>query len=152
MTTSNKTVEGEKECRKCGKVKPLKKYYSHPATKDRHLGMCIKCKLKYFRKRYAENRENELEYSRKYSKTERGKKAKINNNRKMYKKYPEKYKARAMFHYYLKTGKIKKEDCEFCGKKAQAHHDDYSKPLDVRWLCPYHHRKVEGRLAEYYQI
>jgi ribosomal protein S27AE len=29
--------------------------------------------------------------------------------------------------------------CSKCGAKAQAHHDDYKKPLDVRWLCPKHH-------------
>ena len=30
--------------------------------------------------------------------------------------------------------------CEVCGAtKAQAHHCNYSKPLDVRWLCPKHH-------------
>jgi hypothetical protein len=32
--------------------------------------------------------------------------------------------------------KLVKEPCESCGRQpAQAHHDDYSKPLEVRWLC-----------------
>lgn len=34
--------------------------------------------------------------------------------------------------------------CEVCGRtrNVDAHHDDYAKPLDVRWLCRSHHRKL----------
>jgi ribosomal protein S27AE len=40
----------------------------------------------------------------------------------------------------VQQGKIKRQPCEKCGvERAQAHHDDYSKPLEVRWLCPKHH-------------
>lgn len=32
--------------------------------------------------------------------------------------------------------------CEICGNtKTDAHHDDYSKPLEVRWLCRAHHKE-----------
>ena len=40
----------------------------------------------------------------------------------------------------LKSGALVRQSCEVCGaKKVDAHHDDYSKPLDVRWLCRRHH-------------
>lgn len=36
----------------------------------------------------------------------------------------------------LKSGKLIRQPCEICGDSpAQAHHDDYNKPLEVRWLC-----------------
>lgn len=40
----------------------------------------------------------------------------------------------------IKKGYIKKLPCEVCNKfPSMAHHDDYSKPLDIRWLCAKHH-------------
>jgi hypothetical protein len=37
--------------------------------------------------------------------------------------------------------------CEVCGSHpADAHHDDYTKPLDVRWLCEPHHMQVHRRI------
>ena len=45
----------------------------------------------------------------------------------------------------IRDGKLIRPDiCENCGvtgKKIQAHHEDYDKPLDVNWLCIPCHRK-----------
>lgn len=38
-----------------------------------------------------------------------------------------------------------RQPCEVCGAKADGHHDDYSKPLQVRWLCRKHHREVHRK-------
>ena len=64
------------------------------------------------------------------------------------KKNPEKIKAEAKLRYAVKTGKIKKPNiCSGCGlffpsRRLYAHHDDYNKPLEVRWFCPYCHRLI----------
>ena len=41
----------------------------------------------------------------------------------------------------VENGNIKKEPCEICetNENVLAHHDDYSKPFEVRWLCRKHH-------------
>ena len=41
------------------------------------------------------------------------------------------------------SGKIKRESCVICGnEKTVGHHYDYSKPLDVYWLCHKHHLEL----------
>jgi ribosomal protein S27AE len=45
----------------------------------------------------------------------------------------------------LRAGKLKKLPCEKCGSMfSEAHHDDYDKPLDVRWLCRVCHEEEHG--------
>ena len=46
----------------------------------------------------------------------------------------------------VRDGHIKRQSCRECGAKAQAHHHDYSKPLDVIWLCPKHHKAEHCRM------
>lgn len=55
-------------------------------------------------------------------------------------RYPEKYAAHSAVLVAVRSGRLLRRPCEVCGTEpAHAHHDDYSKPLDVRWLCPAHH-------------
>ena len=51
-------------------------------------------------------------------------------------------KASNLARLAVKRGKLKVGVCEVCGSTdVHGHHDDYSKPLEVRWLCPKHHRQ-----------
>ena len=50
-------------------------------------------------------------------------------------------KAREIFNHYMRDNHLERQPCEVCGAKAEAHHDDYDKPLEVRWLCFKHHRE-----------
>lgn len=57
-------------------------------------------------------------------------------------KYPNKHKAHWTVCNAMTNGRLAKQSCECCDAEiAHAHHDDYAKPLDVRWLCPSCHRK-----------
>lgn len=64
-------------------------------------------------------------------------------------KYPQKYKARLETIEAIRIGKLKRGNCEVCGKpNAQAHHSDYSKPLEVKWLCIKHHFELHKELRK----
>lgn len=68
------------------------------------------------------------------------------------KRYPERARARDLVQRAMRKGTLKRLPCEICGvehgaqlpdgrtAKVEGHHDDYSKPLDVRWLCTDHHK------------
>jgi hypothetical protein len=60
-----------------------------------------------------------------------------------YKNNTHKIVARNRVAYMLRIGKVKRENCKICGlTKSQAHHPDYSKPLEVIWLCSQHHKDL----------
>jgi hypothetical protein len=56
-------------------------------------------------------------------------------------------RARILMSHAIRRGELIREPCEICGKKADGHHDNYDKPLEVRWLCPKHHRAAHGKRA-----
>ena len=54
-------------------------------------------------------------------------------------RYPERYHARIAVHTAVANGKLVRLPC-LCGNpRSEAHHPDYSRPLDVEWLCRRHH-------------
>jgi len=55
-----------------------------------------------------------------------------------------KHRARKAAANAVRDGRLTRQPCEVCGRTetVEAHHDDYTKPLDVRWLCRPHHREL----------
>lgn len=81
----------------------------------------------------------------------RAKNLKRNPYFKIYNKNRDKIKVNARMAVYrsVKKGITIKQPCEKCySKKVQAHHEDYSKPLEVIWLCHKHHRDADNKIRK----
>ena len=66
------------------------------------------------------------------------------------KRYPEKVRARDILRKAVYEGRILKPNtCEICMKKSvkiEGHHEDYSLPYNVKWLCVKCHRNLHKEL------
>jgi ribosomal protein S27AE len=141
-----------KRCFRCTTVLPLSEFYKHPMMADGHLNKCKVCTkadatlnratktpeelAAYEKKRYEDPaRRKAIADSRKRArKKDPERYARYNRDDQL--RHPEKRAARKKVGNAIRDGRLVKQPCEVCGaKKVQAHHDDYSKPLEVRWLC-----------------
>lgn len=146
-------MEIKKTCFRCGEEKSILLFYPHKKMKDGYLNKCIGCTKSDVAVRYIEKRSEIRSYERsranlphrvkarkEYSLSEAGKQAHKRASAVYAKKYPSKRAAQIKVANALRDGRIKRMPCEICGElKAQAHHDDYTKPMDVRFLCTKHH-------------
>ena len=113
--------------------------------KDGHLNKCKKCCKRDALKNRIINIEKVREYDRIRSKEPHRRTHTTNNTRKWRLNNPEKWSAQKILHGALRKGKITKQSCCVCGSiKSQAHHEDYSKPLDVIWVCALHHHEIHA--------
>jgi hypothetical protein len=145
-----------KVCRECNVEQPLSEFYKHAAMGDGHLNKCKSCVKQRVNKHREENIEKAREYDRKramfphrvqarmkYIQTEQGKQSRKKSMEKYYVTYPMKHAAHVITGNAVRDKKIEKQTkCSECKstKKIEAHHDDYTKPLEVRWLCNACHR------------
>ena len=144
-----------KTCFKCGVSKPRCEFYRHPQMGDGLLGKCKACTkldvgIRYWIKRpeiqaYDRARSSlphRLEARKQYARTQMGRVAHARARRAWEQQFPEKIAAVRAVHRALRSGNLVRTPCEVCGEvRTEAHHDDYSKPLDVRWLCVRHHKE-----------
>lgn len=91
------------------------------------------------------NRPDRVAARQAYAQTERGRERINAGSYAWRERNPEKYKAHTTVNNAIRSGKLQRQGCEVCGEKAHAHHDDYDRPLDVRWLCHAHHREHHAR-------
>lgn len=131
-----------KPCIKCGETKPLDAFYKHPMMADGRLNKCADCVKSDVRA----NRAARLEYYRAYDraraniphrKADRIARAKA-NPRPRHEPDPIKRAARVALGNAVRDGTVKKApECEVCSVSGDlnGHHEDYSKPLEVIWVC-----------------
>ncbi len=132
----------EKNCTLCGQSKPLSEFYKAPGCKDGLANQCIPCVKARARIRQIVKKDEIRAYERKRSKLPHRVEARAKALQKEKEQRPERISARSAVTNAVRDGRLKKMDCAFCGSSnTVAHHHDYSKPLDVTWLCsPCHTR------------
>jgi hypothetical protein len=128
-------------CNKCEKSLPLTEFYK--GTKK-----CKDCTKKAVSLNYRKNKAHYQEYDMRRELTDHRKETKRKAQAKHRKSNPKKYKARMALNNAIRDKRMEKMPCESCGSaESQAHHEDYSKPFDVKWLCFKHHRELHGQIA-----
>lgn len=135
----------KKICFKCGREKEIKDFYTHPQMADGHLGKCKECTKRDEKLRRIGHPEKMQAYEKKRNTGDRLRLASA-RAKKWRIKYPERYAAHTALNNAIRDGKIKKLDtCEICGNTfhIHAHHTNYSRPLDVVWLCARCHGQIQ---------
>lgn len=134
----------EKTCSKCAASLPVSSFYKHPYTADGLLAECKDCKKAYERKRRRSNPA-----VKEYDRT-RGNRQDMDYVRNRRAAFPEMYKAHTAVGNAVRDGRLVKEPCLFCGscERLEGHHRDYSKPLDVVWLCSQCHKRLHANFPE----
>lgn len=148
-------------CKLCHMERNARDFYA--TNKSR----CIECCKAAARKYRAEN----LEYVKEYDRNRPNRDERREGNKARYRKTVadpvgrqrtfetlklwqmrngEKRKAHILVGNAIRDGRLVRQPCERCGgdENIHAHHEDYSKPLDVTWLCnPCHaqrHREINA--------
>ena len=151
-------------CKSCHKEKETNDFYK---SDKYHCKDCIK-------KRVLEYRKNNLERLQEYDRNRPNKEDRVSkckqykdrlrqenpekydkifhSIRKRYRaKHSDKAKANELLNEAIRRNKIERPaECSMCKKKCipQGHHFDYTKPLDVVWLCVRCHSALHKKLRE----
>ena len=136
-----------KTCSKCHCEKTLDDFHKSKNSLDGHKSSCKECRKTEENPVVVRLRASKWYYDN----PERAKTTRItyrNKHKESWNKYQSEWRKNhpqhAAAHWTvnnkIRQGSLERQPCEVCGKhKAHAHHDNYSKRLDVRWLCPKHH-------------
>lgn len=132
-----------KACNSCQTEKPFDAFWKNSANQD---GMQYECKDCCSDKYYSNERAHRVARQKIYNK-----KTPAENIIKGNGKPPEQKRAQGLLSAAIRWGKvIKPEECSKCGSASvlDGHHHDYSKPLDVLWLCRPCHKKVHRKMNQ----
>lgn len=144
-----------KICRDCNEEKSIDSFYKMKRG-DLKAGftMCSYCKEcwgeryshwgdknKMSFKQLDKHRKTDKEYQR--IKRAENPERKSEENEVYNRENPNRIKANSILNVAIKKGEIKRSLCRDCDRTdTHGHHEDYSKPLEVKWLCPVHHKKL----------
>lgn len=135
-----------KTCSRCGVAKPKDNFYGSSKTKDGLKHQCKKCHTEgNIRTR---DPENARRLCREYMARARESAPDVFRERERQaaqrRMKNERTQARIVLNAAVKSGRVLRPNiCSECKQqgKVQGHHDDYSHPLVVQWLCSLCHGK-----------
>lgn len=143
MSVSHLTL---KACTKCCVVKPLDDFHNSKKDPSGKKYCCKKCTTDAAVLWQKENHTRLRETRSRYARSEQGKAKKREWAAISKERNPEVFAAYNRVNTAKQNGSIIRRPCEKCGAEpAEGHHDDYTKPLEVRWLCHKHHNEYHGR-------
>ena len=135
-------------CRICSAEKEADGFYPRQLRKCGAVGECKDCTKDRVRQRARTNPAVQ-EYDRKRARLPHRRELMARVNRRWNERNPEAYRAHYLVTNAVRDGRLDKEPCLFCGRDdVHAHHKDYSKPLEVIWLCPKCHHRLHAYFPE----
>lgn len=139
-----------KACTVCDETKPLDHFYRNAGMRDGRLNQCKRCFLAWSRSHYKKKARDpeQAEVLRRQAR----------RRRERWQPDAIKVRARKAVERAVIAGRLVRPiECERCGAEPapqsngtssiEAHHDDYDKPLEVRWLCTTCHGVEHRRYA-----
>lgn len=136
----------ERVCTTCGKSLPLCAFARKAEGKFGRQPKCRECTSEYTRDRYQRKRSEILDNVHKTYRRNRD--AYLSRQKALRARTMDRERARGAVRWALRRGDVTRPDhCSLCGRagSVQAHHPDYSKPLDVQWLCRSCHLTIHGK-------
>jgi hypothetical protein len=131
-----------KRCSRCGETKPREQFRLNATSHDGLQSYCKPCQI-----------ENNRIWRERNPKV--GARAKLTTaeqravKERFWQNNPGSRSAHRSLYKAVRSGRVlRPENCEKCGKagRLHAHHEDYSRPLDVHWLCVTCHRRLHAGL------
>lgn len=113
-------------------------------------GECFKCRRRVYDRDYYRRNAQRIRDTSNASRARRIEKVRARDVERARERVPDptKERARANLRKAVQLGRIERQPCEVCGEpETDGHHDDYSKPYDVRWLCRVHHMQLHRKVA-----
>jgi hypothetical protein len=145
MTYEQYLVETVKTCTGCGATKPLADFYTSKGGALGRMSKCKACTKAAAGAHRAANLEKVRAYDRERSKLPHRVELRKEVMARYREEHPDRYKAQCAVNNALRDGRLHKEPCCVCDDpEVEGHHYDYSKPLEVMWLCVEHHRQLHA--------
>lgn len=143
-----------RECNVCFETKPLSDFYTSGKRTWRRCKKCfnLRCAMRLQERlkdpsekdKWLKHRRKYIDLNREKNGTRKSPANALAKTQKAKNEWSKRNKLKRIAHHKvnseIRAGRISPKPCESCGSNnSQAHHDDYSRPLEIMWLCPKHH-------------